>query len=110
MVGSSFKNTQTYLIFLTFGYLFAFTKLFLESKNIALFSQQCLTFHFLNSKAILLFRLQEQQDDRLHCLNLPYLKTWFIYLFIIGGNTLGKKKKKNQTRVMNSNYPTSMKR
>lgn len=103
MVGSSFKNTQTYLIFLTFGYLFAFTKLFLESKNIALFSQQCLTFHFLNSKAILLFRLQEQQDDHLRCLNLPYLKTWFVYLFIGCGNTLGKKRKK-KTKQTNQSY------
>lgn len=67
MVGSPFKNTQTYLIFLTFGYLFAFTKLFLESENIELFSRKCLTFCFLNSKAILLFRLQEQQEEHLLC-------------------------------------------
>lgn len=92
MVGSSFESTQIYLIFLTFGYLFALRKLFLESENIALFSQQCLTFCFLNSKAILLFRLQEQQEEHLLCLNLPFLKTRFIYLFIICGNTLGGKK------------------
>lgn len=70
MVGSTCKNTQIYLIFQTFGYLFAFTKLFLESENIALFPLQCLT--FLNSKGILLFRLQEQQEEHLPVQIFPF--------------------------------------
>lgn len=114
MVGSSFKNTQTCLIFLTFGYLFAFTKLFLESENTAIFFWHCLTFWFLNSKAMLLFRLQGQQEEHLLYLNLPFPKTSFIYLFRICGNTLDnrfcKKQQNDQTGVMNWNYHNSTKR
>lgn len=65
MVGSTSKNTQIYLIFQISGCLFASTKLFLGSENIALFPLQCSTFSFLNSKGILLFRLQEQQEEHL---------------------------------------------
>lgn len=72
MVGSTCKNTQIYLIFQIFGYLFAFTKLFLENENIALFRLQCLTFSFLNSKGILLFRLQEQQEEHLPVQIFPF--------------------------------------
>lgn len=32
---------------------------------------------------MLLFRLQGQQEEHLLYLNLPFLKTWFIYLFRI---------------------------